>query len=64
MTANKHANTSLVDPQVLAELMGVSRNTILNWAKNGNIPCVKICKVYRFSIKMVEEKLGHPLRGF
>lgn len=59
----KHALSSsgLVGPEVIAELLSVSRNTILNWAKSGKIPAIIICKTYRFSLNKVSESIGHEL---
>lgn len=59
-----HGNkTSLVGPEVVAKILGVSRNTILNWARSGKIPCVRIERTYRFSLKIVSEAINHPLEA-
>lgn len=51
----------LVGPEVVAEHLSVSRNTILNWARDGKIPCVRVGKIYRFSMKLVSESINYPL---
>lgn len=51
----------LVGPEVIASAMGVSRNTVLNWANKGSIPCVKIEKTFRFSIEKVSEAIGYKI---
>ena len=59
---SKHGNQKpFVGPEVLAALLGVSRNTILNWARDGKIPCVRIEKTYRFSLEKIAEVVNHPL---
>jgi len=61
---NKHGNkTSLVGPEVVAKTFGVSRNTVLNWARENKIPHVKIGKTYRFSLKIISEAVNHPLEA-
>ena len=50
--------SDLVGPEVLAEYFKVSRNTILNWGKDGKLPCVRIGKIYRFSMKKVLETVN------
>ena len=52
---------SLVGPEVVAEILGVSRNTVLNWARDGKIPSVKIERTYRFSLKIISEAINHSL---
>ena len=36
------ARKGLMRPEELAELLGVSKLTVLRWAKKGIIPCVRI----------------------
>lgn len=58
----KHGNkTSLVGPEVVAKILGVSRNTVLNWGRKGEIPCIRIGKTYRFSLEKISEKINHSL---
>ena len=52
---------SLVGPEVIADLLKVSRNTVLNWAKSGKIPAIRVGKTYRFSLKKVSESIKHEL---
>ncbi len=49
----------LVGPEVIAGILSVSRNTVLNWARNGKIPCIRIEKTYRFSLKIISDFTGH-----
>jgi len=39
----------------VARLLNVSPNTVLNWAKSGLIPCVKIGRTIRFYSQEIEE---------
>ena len=56
MNTPKHTITSpLVGPEVIAAHFNVSRNTVLNWARDGKIPAVIIGKIYRFSLKRITE---------
>ena len=61
MTKANGNQKSLVGPEVVAEILVVSRNTVLNWARDEKIPCVKIEKIYRFSLKIIFEAINHPL---
>lgn len=45
----------------LAKLLGVSRITIYNRVKKGQIPATKIGKTYVITDKTVAEVLGHKL---
>ena len=61
----KHGNkTSLVGPGVVAQIMGVSRNTVLNWGRKGQIPSIRIGKIYRFSLEKISEMIDHPLESY
>lgn len=51
----------MVGPEVVANLLKVSRNTILNYAKSNKIPSVRIGKIYRFSLKKVSEAISCEL---
>lgn len=53
----------LVGPEVIVKNLDVSRNTVLNWANEGKIPCWKIGKVYRFSLEEVMESARNFSRG-
>ena len=44
-----------VGPQVIADILDVSRNTVLNWANQGKIPCLKVGRTYRFVLAEVLE---------
>lgn len=61
MTTKHVDNTNLVGPETLAIILGVSRNTVLNWARTQKIPCIKIGKIYRFSLKIVSETIGYQI---
>lgn len=63
MTKMHGTNNPLVGPEVVAKILGVSRNTILNWARSGKIPCIKVEKTYRFSLKIISEALHYPLEA-
>ena len=52
--------TSLVGPEVVAEILGVSRNTVLNWARDGKIPSIQVGRIYRFFIPDVAQLIGIP----
>jgi len=51
MNSGGEANTTgrLVGPEAVADYLNVSRNTVLNWARAGKIPCLRIEKIYRFN---------------
>jgi excisionase family DNA binding protein len=53
--------TKLVGPEVIARLLGVSRNTVLNWSNKGDIPAIKIRGTYRFSLELVSKSIGYEL---
>ena len=59
---NNSDKEQLVGPEVIAKKLGVSRNTILNWAKNGQMPAIRIGKVYRFSVNDVSKVINFDLR--
>lgn len=61
MTKANGNQKSLVGPEVVAKILGVSRNTVLNWARDEKIPSVRIEKTYRFSLKIISEAINHPL---
>lgn len=62
MKTQVHAATNqLVSPEAVATRFNVSRNTVLNWARDGKIPCIRIGKIYRFSVKKISEAVGHAL---
>jgi excisionase family DNA binding protein len=62
MKTQVHAATNqLVSPEVIATRLNVSRNTVLNWARDGKIPCIRIGKIYRFSMKKISEAVGYAL---
>jgi len=52
-------NEDIVGPQAIADWLGVSRNTILNWSRSEKIPCIKIGRIYRYSLKKISESIGH-----
>lgn len=54
-------NHPLVGPEEVSKALNVSRNTVLNWANRGEIPCIKIGKTFRFSLKKISEAIGHDL---
>lgn len=61
MNAKCHvAAIQLVGPEVVAARLNVSRNTVLNWARDGKIPCIRIERIYRFSLKKISEAVGYP----
>lgn len=62
MTKRHVAKTFLVGPEIVANLLGVSRNTVLNWARDQKIPCIRIEKTYRFSLELVSEAINFPLK--
>jgi excisionase family DNA binding protein len=47
----------LVGPDFLAKKLMVSRNTVLNWSREGKLPAIKIGRTYRFSIEKVAKFL-------
>jgi excisionase family DNA binding protein len=51
----------LVRPEIIAEKLQVSRNTILNWARDGQIPAIRIGKIYRFSVSEVSKAINFDL---
>ena len=51
----------LVGPEFIAKKLDVSRNTILNWARNGQIPAIRIGKIYRFSLNDVSKVINFDL---
>jgi len=61
MQSTHGKQTSLVGPEVVAQILGVSRNTILNWARNESIPSIRVRRIYRFSLPDVARMLGIPL---
>lgn len=62
MNTKNHANPrSLVGPEAIASRLNVSRNTVLNWAREGKIPAIIIGKTYRFHLESVAKELNiHP----
>lgn len=54
-------NSPLVGPEAIALALGVSRNTVLNWANKGLIPCIKVGKIFRFSLEKVSMAIGHQI---
>jgi excisionase family DNA binding protein len=61
MTSQKHAvKCQLVGPESVAARLNVSRNTVLNWARTGKIPCIRIGKTYRFDPATLTEELKLP----
>jgi len=62
MQVTKHPkNQPLVGPEAIAQALGVSRNTVLNWANKGSIPCIKIARTFRFSLEKVSAAIEHNL---
>ena len=62
MTLENNAKAGeLVEADVLADKLNVSRNTILNWAKKGEIPAIKIGRIYRFSLIKIAQHLNHEI---
>lgn len=61
--SNEHNGNQneLVEADVLAEKLKVSRNTVLNWARKGDIPAIKIGRIYRFSLSKIAEHLNHEI---
>jgi excisionase family DNA binding protein len=55
------AKDQLVGPEVVAARLNISRNTVLNWARDGKIPCFRVGKIYRFSLKKISTFVGYPL---
>ena len=53
----KKNDTELVGPETVARILKVSRNTVLNWAKQGKIPAIIIGKTYRFHLDSVASEL-------
>lgn len=53
--------SDIVGPEVIADLLSVSRNTVLNWAKSGQIPSIRVGKVYRFSLRAVSQSINFKL---
>lgn len=49
------ATRQMVKPEVVADYLKVSRNTVLNWARSGKIPCIQIEKTYRFDWNQILE---------
>ena len=59
MNQPKHTITSpLVSPEVIAAYFKVSRNTVLNWARDGKIPAVIIGRIYRFDPILLADTLN------
>jgi len=63
MSSEHGGKSDLVGPEVVAAALNVSRNTVLNWANKGAIPCVRIGKIFRFSLKKISEFVNHPIGG-
>jgi excisionase family DNA binding protein len=63
MKLNDTKESLLVGPEVVASRLNVSRNTVLNWARNGEIPSVKIKKIYRFCLKDVSKRINFDLKA-
>ncbi len=61
MKKSNIAANQLVGPEVVADRLKVSRNTVLNWARDGKIPCIRIERIYRFSLKKISEAVGYSL---
>jgi excisionase family DNA binding protein len=56
----KPKTPGLVGPGEVAEWLNVSRNSVLNWAKDGKIPAIIVGRVYRFDPLAVAEELKLP----
>ena len=63
----KQKPEKLLLPEEVAEMLSISRVTIMRWAKNGRIPALKLGKCYRFSRvaieKWVAQSISHTGRG-
>lgn len=59
--SDREISAELVGPDKIAELLGVSRNTVLNWSRSGKIPCINIGKIYRYSVKKISDQFDHDL---
>ena len=63
MAAMKMKNgrkTGLIGPGEVALILRISRNSVLNWAKNGKIPAIIIEKTYRFDLEVLVKELKLP----
>jgi excisionase family DNA binding protein len=60
METKKKKQVGLVDPGVVAEWMSVSRNTVLNWARDGKISSIVVGKTYRFDLVQLAKELKLP----
>lgn len=58
VSMSKNIETRFVGPDVVAKYMGVSRNTVVKWAREGVIPSLKIEKTYRFCPHELSDALG------
>jgi excisionase family DNA binding protein len=56
-------SSKLVGSKDAADLLKVSRNTVLNWAKAGIIQIYKLGKIYRFELKKVLEAASAPAKS-
>ncbi len=63
MKPNDNEESLLVGPEVVATRLGVSRNTVLNWARDGKLPAVIINKTYRFCLKEVSKRINFDLKA-
>lgn len=45
----------LVSPRQAARLLSVSERTLFTWTKAGQIPCVKLGRLVRYSIDSLKE---------
>jgi excisionase family DNA binding protein len=61
MNIIKNTKNTLVGPDIIANKLKVHRNTVLNWARNGKIPAIRIQKTYRFSLESVSKALDFEL---
>ena len=53
----------LLRPKEAAEMLGISRGTLYNWASQRRIPTVKLGHTLRFSRKELERYIQHHRRA-
>jgi predicted site-specific integrase-resolvase len=51
-------------PKELAILLDVTPQTIINWSKDGKIPCINVERVFRYDLEDVGKTLGYDLAKF
>lgn len=55
--AQKDADRTLLRPEEVAEILRLSRRTVIRMARDGEIPCIRIGRLVRFERADVERWL-------